>query len=150
MEITHTTVEEATREVLETSAHAPVLQVRHTSKADHDFAELIATLSLMGSRGGTLVVYCAWQQAVELASGMLGGGPEPDRETVHDAVGEMVNQIGGSIKRSVGASGSEIMLSPPVVISGSPLRHCVRSSAEPLSVELEIATGSLWVGLWPS
>jgi CheY-specific phosphatase CheX len=150
MEITHTTVEQATREVLETSALATVLEAHHTAEADRDFAELIATLSLMGTRGGTLVVYCRWQQALDLASSMLGGESEPDRETVHDAVGEMVNQIGGSIKRAIGANGSEIMLSPPVVVSGSPLRHCVRSSAQPLSVELVLSSGALWVCLWPS
>jgi CheY-specific phosphatase CheX len=87
---------------------------------------------------------------VTLASNMLGGGPEPDRETVHDAMGEVVNQIGGTIKRSIGADGSELLLSPPVVVSGSPLAHCVKSTNSPLSVEVDLDGGSFFVCLWPS
>ena len=148
--ISHDTVEQATREVLETSALTKVKSAKHHNEADRDHSELVGTLSLLGKLGGTLVVYCAWPQAVSLATNMLGGGPEPDRETVHDAMGEVVNQIGGTIKRSIGADGSELLLSPPLVVSGSPLSHCVKSTHEPMSVELELDNGSLFVCLWPS
>lgn len=144
------TVECATREVLETSTGVAVRSVVDHAGADGDFAELVATLSLLGQRGGTLVVYCAWPQAVALAAGMLGEEDEPDRETVHDALGEVVNQIGGSIKRQVGADGSELLLSPPVVVSGSPLRHCVKVTTDPCTVALELDRGALHVCLWPS
>lgn len=153
MGITHDTVEQAAREVLETTARLKVRAARHSSEADGEFAELVGTLSLLGSLGGTLVVYCTWPRAVEIADGMLGtDGEEHDAETVRDAVGEMVNQIGGTIKRAVAALGTEMLLSPPLVVSGSPLSHCVKSSAPPLRVELDLETdtGPMCVCLWPS
>ena len=68
----------------------------------------------------------------------------------HMQAAEMVNQIGGTIKRYVGADGNEMMLSPPVVVSGSPLSHCVRSSQKPLNVDLDLGQGSFGVCLWPA
>jgi CheY-specific phosphatase CheX len=147
----HDVVERAARTVLETSAAVTVVSATHSNHADGAFSELIATLSLVGKTGGTLVVYCTKQQAVRLAAGMLGDADtEPETETVLDAIGEMVNQIGGTIKRYVGADGSEIMLSPPVVVAGSPLSHCVRSTAIPLAVALDFGLGDLAVCLWPA
>lgn len=150
MKISHDSVERAAREVLETSAGTRIIGAQQTSEADGDLAELVGTLSMLGKMGGTLVVHCAWPQAVALASGMLGGDPDPDREMVHDALGEMVNQIGGTIKRHAAANDSDLLLSPPVVVSGSPLRHCVKSSARPMAVELELEGGSFFVALWPA
>jgi hypothetical protein len=57
----------------------------------------------------------------------------------------MVNQSGGTIKRYVGADGNEIMLSPPVVVSGSPLSHCVRFSQKPLNGDLDLGPGSFGI-----
>jgi CheY-specific phosphatase CheX len=149
--ISHDVVERAARVVLETNAAAKIVGVKQSHEADGTFSELIGTLSLVGKLGGTLVVYCQWQQAVRLAAAMLGeDGTEPEAETVRDAMGEMVNQIGGTIKRYVGADGNEIMLSPPVVVSGSPLSHCVRSSQKPLNVDLDLGQGRFGVCLWPA
>lgn len=151
MTISHDVVERAARVVLETNAAAKIVGVKQSHEADGTFSELIGTLSLVGKLGGTLVVYCQWQQAVRLAAAMLGeDGTEPEAETVRDAMGEMVNQIGGTIKRYVGADGNEIMLSPPVVVSGSPLSHCVRSSQKPLNVDLDLGQGRFGVCLWPA
>jgi len=149
--ISHDVVERAARVVLETNASVKIVGAKQSHETDASFMELIGTLSLVGKLGGTLVVYCQWQQAVRLAAGMLGEeGTEPEADTVRDAMGEMVNQIGGTIKRYVGADGNEMMLSPPVVVSGSPLSHCVRSSQKPLNVNLDLGPGSFGVCLWPA
>jgi CheY-specific phosphatase CheX len=153
MPITHETVEKAAREVVEITAALTVRGASHHAEADGNFAELVGTLSLLGTLGGTLVVYCTWPRAVAIATGMLGPSDEPyDDDTVRDAVGEMVNQIGGTIKRSVGALGAEMLLSPPVVVSGSPLSHRVKSSATPLRVDLDVGAddGAICVCLWPA
>jgi CheY-specific phosphatase CheX len=149
--ISHDVVERAARVVLETNASVKIVGAKQSHDTDGAFSELIGTLSFVGKLGGTLVVYCKWQQAVELAAGMLGEvGTEPEADTVRDAMGEMVNQIGGTIKRYIGADGNEIMLSPPVVVSGSPLSHCVRSSRKPLTVDLDLGQGMFGVCLWPA
>ncbi len=151
MTISHDVVERAARVVLETNASVKIVGATQSHDTDGTFSELIGTLSLVGKLGGTLVVYCKWQQAVRLAAGMLGDvESEPEPDTVRDAMGEMVNQIGGTIKRYIGADGGEIMLSPPVVVSGSPLSHCVRSSQKPLTVDLDLGQGTFGVCLWPA
>lgn len=151
MEISHDVVERAARTVLETSASVKIVSAKHSDSSDRFVSELIGTMSLVGKMAGTLVVSCEWAQAVRLAAGMLGDSEtEPEADTVRDAIGEMVNQIGGTIKRCIGADGNEIMLSPPVVISGSPLSLCVRSSAKPMTIDLDIGHGNFVVCLWPA
>ncbi|MCW5892474.1 MAG: chemotaxis protein CheX [bacterium] len=144
-------VEDAAREVFTTTAGAVVTEAHHPIVPDKQFNGFVATISLVGSRGGTLVVYCHRPIAVGMARTMLGmEDEEPDEDTVRDALGELVNQIGGTIKRKLGASGSEITLSVPLVVAGAPLSHCVKSSAEPISLELIIGEGRIAVCLWPA
>lgn len=144
-------VEDAAREVVTTTAGAVVSETHHPTVPDKQFNGFVATISLVGSRGGTLVVYCHRALAIGMARTMLGMEDEdPDEDTVRDALGEIVNQIGGTIKRKLGASGGEITLSVPLVVAGAPLSHHVKSSADPVSVELMIGEGRLAVCLWPA
>ncbi|HLK10315.1 MAG TPA: chemotaxis protein CheX [Candidatus Binatia bacterium] len=142
-------MEEAAREVLETTAGLSVLSARRPRGPEERFDGLVATISLVGTRGGTLVLYCHRPLASGMAAAMLGlDGREPDEETVRDALGELVNQIGGTIKRKLGVSGQEMALSVPVVVAGAPLSHCVKSEVRPVCVELETGRGPLCVCLW--
>jgi CheY-specific phosphatase CheX len=144
-------VEESAREVVTTTVGAEILRTGPAEVPDTQFNGFVATLAFVGTQGGTLVLYCHRPLAVGMAAGMLGmNGEEPDDETVRDALGELVNQIGGTIKRKMGPSGGSLMLSVPVVIAGAPLSHCVKSSAQPVSVELQIDHGSMAVCLWPA
>ncbi len=144
-------VEESAREVVTTTVGAEILRIGAAPVPDTTFNGFVATLAFVGSQGGTLVLYCHRPLAVGMAAGMLGmNGEVPDDETVRDALGEVVNQIGGTIKRKMGPSGGSLMLSVPVVIAGAPLSHCVKSSAQPVSVELQIADGSMAICLWPA
>lgn len=151
MPMTHATVESAAREVVETTAGLKVLGASHHDHDDTANAEVVATLSLLGASGGTLVVYSTWERATEIATGMLGASPHGyDDETVRDAMGELVNQIAGTIKRAVAASASELLLSPPVVVSGAPLAHGVHTHSRPLRVDLDLDGGSIKICLWRS
>lgn len=142
-------IEEAAAEVLKNSAGAQVMRTTAPAAVLNNVSGLIGTLSLVGRQGGTLVVYCDRRDAARLAAGMLGSADEPDEEIIRDALGELVNQIGGSIKRKLRASSGEMMLSVPMVIEGSPLAHRVKSSESPVAVELHLAEGSVRVCLWP-
>jgi CheY-specific phosphatase CheX len=148
--MSHSIVEQAAREVLETTAATKVRRANRRLP-DGTFSGFIATLSLSGTRGGTLVVYCRRELAAAMAAGMLGpGGDAAPEETLQDALGELVNQIGGTIKRKLAASGAEMMLSVPVVVAGGPLSHVVKSKAPPLAVDLELEGGNCCVCLWPA
>ncbi len=144
-------IEESAREVVTTTAGTEVVRVVRPTVPDGSFDGFVATLAFVGTCGGTLVLYCHRVLATTMAAAMLGmAGQEPDEETVRDALGELVNQIGGTIKRKMGASGEGITLSVPLVLAGAPLSHCVKSATEPVSLELWVPDGSMCVCLWPS
>ena len=127
----------------------PVAGVTHPKAPDKSFDGTVAVISLTGSRGGTLVLYCHQPVAIRLAARMLGmNGHEPDDEMVRDAIGELVNQTAGTIKRRLCASEQEIVLSVPLVVQGTPLVHYVKSTTDPLTVELETSEGVLCMCLW--
>ena len=151
MGISYEVIEGAAREVLETAAGAKVGESQQLEQTGEETAELVGTLSFLGTLGGTLVVYCARTEALTIANGMLGvEGDELDTETICDAIGELVNQIAGTIKRCVTATGDELMLSPPIVVTGTPLSHHVRSKEKPFLMKLALPGGDFNVGLWPS
>lgn len=149
MEITHDMLERAARQVVEITAGLAVRGATRHTRGDDASAELVGTLCFLGTFGGTLVVQCTWQRATAIAAAMLASSEAPADDTIRDAMGEVVNQIGGVIKRAVAAGANEMLLSPPVVVSGSPLTHRVRSSATPICVDLDLDGGPLGIRLWP-
>ncbi|MFC7494283.1 MULTISPECIES: chemotaxis protein CheX [unclassified Nocardioides] len=68
---------------------------------------LQAQIELRGDWNGRLVLTCDSAVAGEIAGAMLGLGPEEElaEPDVHDAVGEVLNVVGGSVKGALpGAS----------------------------------------------
>ncbi len=61
---------------------------------------LQAQIELRGEWNGRLVLTCDSVVAHQIAGAMLGLGPEDELEEpdVHDAVGEVLNVVGGSVK----------------------------------------------------
>jgi chemotaxis protein CheX len=61
---------------------------------------LQAQIELRGEWNGRLVLTCDAGVANQIANAMLGLGPEDelDQPDVHDAVGEVLNVVGGSVK----------------------------------------------------
>lgn len=59
-----------------------------------------AQIELRGDWNGRLVLTCDSDVAAQIAGAMLGLGPEEELEgaDVHDAVGEVLNVVGGSVK----------------------------------------------------
>jgi CheY-specific phosphatase CheX len=140
----------AAREVLETTAGAVVLGVS-PGREPGDVMGLIATISLSGPGGGTLVIFCDRTLAIRLASSMLGldGAQDPGDETLIDALGELANQVGGTLKRRL-PQGGDMMLSVPVVAAASPVRHHVKSVATPICADVLIEGGQVTACLWPA
>ena len=137
-------------DVLSMTAGLEVTRIDCPAVPDETFDGFVGTLSLVGARGGTLVVYCEPSVALAIAGGMLGlDGGDCDEETVRDALGELVNQIAGSIKRALGA-GTDMVITVPVVIAGGQMHHYVRTTSDPIAVELGHGGHRLFVCLWPT
>jgi hypothetical protein len=72
-----------------------------------------AAIELRGDWNGRLALTCAPDVAAEIAGAMLGAAAaELSVEDVHDALGEVVNVVGGTVK---GALGGELALGLPDV-----------------------------------
>lgn len=81
---------------------------------------LRAEIGLRGEWTGRLVLTCDSAVATEIAGAMLGAAPDeplplPD---VHDAVGEVLNVVGGSVKGALG--GSTVLGLPAVTECSEP------------------------------
>lgn len=149
--VTHEIIEQSTREVLEMTAGAAVLTVDHSAEAGGIPVDVVGTLTLSGTLGGTVVVYCGRAEAGCVVGGMLGlEAQETDEEMVLDAIGELLNQIAGTIKRKLGVSENEISLSVPVVVTGTCLSRSVKSLGKPVTVHAALDAGTFGVSFWMS
>ncbi len=142
-------IADAAREVLRTTACARVSDVGTADVANRGADSVIAVLGMVGTRPGTLVLYCQPRIASALAGGMLNmKADELDETTVTDALGELVNQIGGTIKRKLAASGGEIMLAVPSVVRGSSIALKVMGDGTPFAVDLQVDGGAVSLRYW--
>jgi len=139
---------EAAREVFGTSAGCQVVEV--VFEGDRaDRGDIFAVISFGSSRPGMMVMGCTVAVATALAGGMLGIGPgDLDEEMVRDALGELVNQIAGTVKRKLAASRAEVMLGVPMVVSGASLDIKVLADVEPRAVTLRSDVGTIGVRVW--
>ncbi|MFN8545610.1 MAG: chemotaxis protein CheX [Candidatus Binatia bacterium] len=140
---------DATREVVETSAATSVSGARPGNGVAGDFDGIIALLSFSGSCPGTLAMLCQPSIAASLAAGMLGmTADEIEEEMVADALGELLNQVGGTVKRKLAADGDEIALSIPSVVSGSHVAIKVLASSMPVAADIVTDRGTIHVRFW--
>jgi CheY-specific phosphatase CheX len=141
-------VVEAAREVLETAAATRIVGTAPGGPLG-SVDGVIAMLSFSGTRAGTLVLCCRLPVAAALAGGMLGLPTEDlDEPTVRDALGELVNQVGGTLKRRLAVSGAAMALSVPSVVAGRDVRVKVLATGEPQAVDVAVPAGTLHVRLW--
>ncbi len=84
---------------------------------------LQAQIELRGEWNGRLVLTCDSVVAQQIAGAMLGLGPEDELEhaDVHDAVGEVLNVVGGSVKGALPGA-SALGLPGISEVSGVPAR----------------------------
>jgi len=87
---------------------------------------LLGTISFVGDIEGCFDFRCEKGCAKAVAAGMLGleSGDELTDEDTHDATGEIVNMIMGSIKAAGGTFG-QLQISVPTVFVGKGVTHRV-------------------------
>ncbi len=81
---------------------------------------LQAHIEIRGGWNGRLVLTCDSDVAAQIAGALLGMGPDEvvDELDVHDAVGEVLNVVGGSVKGAI--EGAMTLGLPGVRASASP------------------------------
>ena len=94
-----------------------MLDVDPTAPVDPGGRSLSALIHIHGSWEGTVIVHCSESLSTRIASAMFAlEADELSADDVGDAVGEVVNMLGGSVKSLVDGPAS---LSLPTVIGGA-------------------------------
>jgi chemotaxis protein CheX len=75
-------------------------------------------VGLAGTYTGILSIHVPQPLALRITSNMLGMDVEEVSDDVNDALGEIANMLGGSVKQVLSKGGLDINLSIPTVISG--------------------------------
>lgn len=110
-------------------------------------------IGLAGSVKGILAIHLPDKAALAITTAFLGVDVEEIDEDVCDAVGELANMLGGSIKTIIDPGGSEVQLSMPSAIHGEEYAVDCLADAEAVTVpfafngqtfmvELQISQGS--------
>lgn len=71
-----------------------------------------------GTYSGVISIHCPVELALKITSSMLGIECDEVNEDLNDAIGEIGNMLGGSVKQVLSKGGLDVKLSIPTVISG--------------------------------
>jgi chemotaxis protein CheX len=110
---------DATKEVFSTmvmmdpSADYPLQEPVHRFKCS-----ITGMVGFAGTYSGVISIHCPVKLAMQITSNMLGMECEEVNEDLNDAIGEISNMLGGSVKQVLSKGGLDVKLSIPTVISG--------------------------------
>ncbi|OGT99007.1 MAG: chemotaxis protein CheX [Geobacteraceae bacterium GWC2_48_7] len=71
-----------------------------------------------GTYSGVISIHCPVSLALKITSSMLGMECDEANDDLNDAIGEIANMLGGSVKLVLSKGGLDVKLSIPTVISG--------------------------------
>lgn len=71
-----------------------------------------------GTYSGVISIHCPVSLALKITSSMLGMECDEVNDDLNDAIGEIANMLGGSVKLVLSKGGLDVKLSIPTVISG--------------------------------
>lgn len=71
-----------------------------------------------GIYSGVISIHCPVDLAMKITSSMLGMECDEVNDDLNDAIGEIANMLGGSVKQVLSKGGLDVKLSIPTVISG--------------------------------
>ncbi|MEI6206281.1 MAG: chemotaxis protein CheX [Desulfuromonadales bacterium] len=71
-----------------------------------------------GTYSGVISIHCPVSLALIITSSMLGLECDEVNDDLNDAIGEIANMLGGSVKQVLSKGGLDVKLSIPTVISG--------------------------------
>lgn len=91
----------------------------HSTDGPDEAMSVTAVIGFDGEYRGVLSLHCPEAIALRIAEGMLGIKPEDIDDDVRDAVGEVVNILGGEVKSFLSPGGLEVALSTPEVFYGN-------------------------------
>lgn len=100
-----------------------------------------------GTYSGVISIHCPVDLALKVTSNMLGIDCEEVNEDLNDAIGEIANMLGGSVKQVLSKGGLDVKLSIPTVISGEDYTVNSLSDNDCVVVPFTFENHTLLVGL---
>ncbi len=107
-------------------------------KEDMISTDVISLVSFTGEHSGIVAFFGSKDMAIKITSMMLGMEISEIDQDVKDAMGELTNMIGGTLKNKVSETFGAMHLSVPIVIAGANMS--ISSSAKDKK-EVQFSTG---------
>lgn len=100
-----------------------------------------------GTYSGVISIHCPVSLALKITSSMLGMECDEENEDLNDAIGEIANMLGGSVKQVLSKGGLDVKLSIPTVISGEDYTVNSLSDIDCVVIPFKIEEDRFLVGL---
>ncbi|MDO9307855.1 MAG: chemotaxis protein CheX [Deltaproteobacteria bacterium] len=100
-----------------------------------------------GTYSGVISIHCPVELALKITSNMLGIECDEVNDDLNDAIGEIANMLGGSVKQVLSKGGLDVKLSIPTVISGEDYTVNSLSDSDCVVIPFVVEDYKLLVGL---
>ncbi|MEA3363395.1 MAG: chemotaxis protein CheX [Thermodesulfobacteriota bacterium] len=112
-------IADATQEIFSSMVMLEVTPGEPLKRADNKLVDSISgIIGLAGTIKGMLAIHLPNQAALAITTAFLGMDVDEIDEDVCDAIGELANMLGGSMKTILDPGGSNVQLSMPSAIHG--------------------------------
>lgn len=108
---------------------------------------ITGVIGLAGTYKGVLAIHCPNEVAMAITGSFLGMDVEEINEDVEDAVGEIANMLGGSVKSILSENGRDIDLSLPSIIRGESYEFQPTREVDRVVIPFECDAGKFAVEL---
>lgn len=141
-------ITEATQEIFSSMIMLDVTPGEPFKRKDDILTDSISgIIGLAGATKGLLAIHLPEKAALAVTTAFLGMDVEKIDEDVRDAVGELANMLGGSLKSVLDPSGSDIQLSMPSAIHGDEYSVDCLAGAQTVTVPFHFEDHSFAVEL---
>lgn len=139
---------DATREVFSTMVMMEVVDDFPLKEPVSRFkCSITGMVGFAGTYSGVISIHCPVPLALKVTSNMLGIDCDEVNEDLNDAIGEIANMLGGSVKQVLSKGGLDVKLSIPTVISGEDYTVNSLSDNDCVVVPFAVENEKLLVGL---
>lgn len=104
-------------------------------------------VGLAGTHKGMLAVHISRELALAITTSFLGIEVDEIDEDVQDAIGEVANMLGGSMKSLLSDKGEDIQLSLPTTIYGEEYSFVSQAEVGAVVIPMRAQSGTLMVQL---
>jgi chemotaxis protein CheX len=139
---------EAAKEIFSTMIMMEIDAGSSAAVRPHPLADSISgVIGLAGTRRGVLAIHLPYSVAFAITGNFLGMEIAEMNTDVEDAIGELANMMGGSLKAFLSEKGRDINLSMPSTISGRKYAFEPTSDAEILFIPFSSEAGDFMIEL---